>query len=168
MTELQWNANANNAMHRSWRPAGFHIDNHSRQPGDCERYATELDRIVLNRLWKRRVVRKIVYATTTFAVLSSTLCWYFGINSTSDLKAYVGMALECHPVWKDLALHHIREGRSVDDVIAATKPVYVVRHGRFIELGYQEPLSFTAVQMIAIDGKLVRAGAGSCGREADG
>ena len=26
-------------MHRSWRTAGFHMDNHSRQPGDCKRYA---------------------------------------------------------------------------------------------------------------------------------
>jgi hypothetical protein len=25
-------------MHRSWRTAGFDMDNHSRQPGDCERY----------------------------------------------------------------------------------------------------------------------------------
>ena len=36
-------------MHRSWRPAGFDMDNHSRQPGDCKRYAvkimSQLDRI---------------------------------------------------------------------------------------------------------------------------
>lgn len=90
------------------------------------------------------------------------LGWYFGIDSTRDLRAYAGMALECHPVWQDLALKRIREGQSVDDVIAKTKPVYVVRHGRFVELAYQEPLSFTVVQLIAIDGKLVRACTGSC------
>ena len=117
---------------------------------------------MLSRIWKQRFVRKAVYATVTLAVLSSMLCWYFGISSTRDLKAYAGMALECHPVWRDLALHRIREGQSVDDVIAKTKPVYVVRHGRFDELGYQEPLSFTVVQLIAIDGRLARACTGSC------
>jgi hypothetical protein len=85
-----------------------------------------------------------------------------GITNARDLKAYFGMAVECHPVWKDLALQRIREGQPVDEVIAATKPVYVVRHGRFVELGYQEPLSFTAVQIIAMDGGLVRACTASC------
>jgi len=92
----------------------------------------------------------------------STVCWYFGIHSGRDFKAYVGMALECHPVWRDLALHRIYEGQPVDDVIKQTNPVLVVRHGRFVELGYQEPLSYTGVQIVAMEGTLARACAGSC------
>ena len=117
---------------------------------------------MLRQLWKQRRVRSVVYTTAIFAALLSILCWYFGITSPRDLKAYAGMATECHPVWQDLALHRIREGDAVDEVIAKTQPIYVVRYGRFVELGYQEPLSFTVVQMIAIDGKLVRAFTGSC------
>ena len=117
---------------------------------------------MLNRLWKRRFVRRAVYATLVLTAALSTACWYFGINSSRDLKAYAGMALECHPVWQDLALHRICEGQPVDDVIEQTNPVFVVRHGRFVELGYQEPLSFTAVQIVAMDGKVARAGTASC------
>ena len=29
-------------MHRSWRTVGFNMDNHSRQPGDCKRYAFQI------------------------------------------------------------------------------------------------------------------------------
>jgi hypothetical protein len=89
-------------------------------------------------------------------------CWYFGIHSGRDMKAYAGMARECHPVWQDLALRRVYHGQHVDEVIKRTNPVYVIRHGRFVELGYQEPLSFTGVQIVAIDGKVVRACTASC------
>jgi len=88
--------------------------------------------------------------------------WYFGINTHRDLEAYVGMSLECHPVWWDLALHRIYKGQSVDAVIKQSKPAFVVRHGRFVELRYQEPFSYTGVQIVAMDGALTRAWAGSC------
>jgi hypothetical protein len=92
----------------------------------------------------------------------SLVCWYFGVRSGSDFKAYIGMALECHAVWKDLAFQRIYEGQPVDDVIKQTNPVFVVRHGRFVELTYQEPLSFTGVQVVAMDGRLTRACTWSC------
>jgi|GEM_PF-6759006 len=72
------------------------------------------------------------------------------------------MARECHPVWRDLALRRIYEGQRVDDVIERTKPVCVVRHGRFVEIAYQDPLSFSGVHMVAMDDKLVRAMSLSC------
>jgi hypothetical protein len=40
--------------------------------------------------------------------------------------------------------------------------VLVVRHGRFVELTYQEPLSFTGVQIVAVDGGITRACTWSC------
>jgi hypothetical protein len=72
------------------------------------------------------------------------------------------MALECHPVWRDLAFHRVYEGQAVDEVIKRTNPVLVVRHGRFVELSYQEPLSFTGVQIVAMDGKIARACTWTC------
>jgi hypothetical protein len=103
-----------------------------------------------------------VYAAVTLATMLSIVCWYFGIASGRDVKAYIGMALECHPVWQDLALHRVYDGQPVDDVIKQTTPVLVVRHGRFVELTYQEPLSFTGVQIVAMDGSVTRACTWSC------
>ena len=127
-----------------------------------QRYATELDRVVLRRLCKSRFLRRSLYAAVTFATMLSIACWYFGIASSRDLKAYIGMAMECHPVWQDLALHRVYCGQPVDDVIKQTTPVLVVRHGRFVELTYQEPLSFTGVQIVAVDGSVTRACTWSC------
>lgn len=110
----------------------------------------------------RFLLRRAVYVTVTLTTMLSIACWYFGIGSGRDLKAYVGMALECHPVWQDLALHRIYEGQPVDDVIKKTNPVLVERHGRFVGLTYQDPLSFTGVQIVAMDGSLTRACAWSC------
>jgi len=117
---------------------------------------------MLKGLWKTRVLRRGVYATVILTTMLWIVCWYFGIHSGRDFKAYVGMALECHPVWQDLALHRIYEGQPVEDVIKETNPVLVVRHGRFVELTYQEPLSFTGVQVVAMDGTLTRACTRSC------
>ena len=39
-------------MHRSWRPAGFDMDNHSRQPGDCKRYVQRMVHDLLPEHWK--------------------------------------------------------------------------------------------------------------------
>jgi hypothetical protein len=43
----------------------------------------------------------------------SIVSWYFGVDSGHDVKAYIGMALECHPVWQDLALHRVYDRQPV-------------------------------------------------------
>lgn len=115
-----------------------------------------------NNNWIHSLVRRSGYIAIALAVAMAIACSYFRIHSTRDLTAYVGMSFECHPVWKELALHRIQLGQPINVVIAQTKPISIERHGRFVELGYQERLSFTGVQIIAMDGKLVRASAGSC------
>jgi hypothetical protein len=96
------------------------------------------------------------------AVLAVAICSFFGIKRARDLKAYAGMALECHPVWQDLAVGRVYKGQQVNEVIETTQPVYVIRHGRFVEIGYQEPFAFTVIQIVAMDGKVVQACAASC------
>ena len=117
---------------------------------------------MLSRLRKSRALRKAVYAAVTLATMFSTVCWYCGIASSRDVKAYIGMTLECHPVWQDLALHRVYDGQPVDDVIKQTTPVLIAQRGRFVELTYQEPLSFTGVQIVAMDGSVIRACTWSC------
>lgn len=114
------------------------------------------------RLCKRRSTRRFAITALILASVTLVACWYFGLHSGRDVKAYAGMALECHPVWKRLALRTVREGQRVDEVIDKTDPAYVVRHGRFDEINYQHPLSFTFVHIVAKDGKLIRAESGSC------
>ena len=56
----------------------------------------------------------------------------------------------------------IYEGQPVGDGIKHTNPVFVVRRGRFIELTFQEPLSFTGIQIVAMDSRLTRAPTWGC------
>jgi hypothetical protein len=52
-------------MHRSWRTAGFHMDNHSRQPGDCYR-SLQLDFSGLSHMATRVRVTFFVLAFVAF------------------------------------------------------------------------------------------------------
>ena len=86
-----------------------------------------------------------------------TACaWHLRIWSSHDLLVYSEMSRECHPVWRDLHAGRIRAGQNVEEVIAVTKPGRVARYGKFVEL------SFTGVTLVAKDGHLANASAGSC------
>ncbi|TWT50132.1 hypothetical protein CA85_52660 [Allorhodopirellula solitaria] len=138
------------------------VEDSSSVPRDDYRSATQMEHIVLNRLWNLSLVRKPICLAGMFVPLLIMLSSWFGIRSGTDVVAYACMARECHPVWQDLALHRIYEGQAVEEVITSSDPVTVVRHGRFVSLGYQEPLSFNVIQIVAIDGKLAWAYSGSC------
>ena len=88
--------------------------------------------------------------------------WHFRIWSFQDLRLYLLMSRECHPVWRDLHWGHILHGQDVEEVITRTRPLGVQRFEEFVVLGYQEPGSFAAVSVVARDGKLVAGGAWSC------
>lgn len=108
-----------------------------------------------------------VSAGLVLVLLSSLLscAWYFRVWSWRDLLAYQGMSQECHPVWRELHWGRIRAGQDVEDVIAATKPVRVDRHGDFVWLNYQggEGLfDLTGVTVTAKSGRLATAAAWSC------
>src|SRR5437868_3750984 len=104
----------------------------------------------------------MTYATLVIVAVTSAGAWYFGVWGRDDVMAYYGMSKECHPVWKDLAFRRVYYGQPVNEVIERTNPVCVTRHGRFVEIDYQEPFSFSGVQIVAVDGKVVRGWAASC------
>src|SRR5687767_10335116 len=117
---------------------------------------------MLKQIWRSGLIRRAtLFLAVSIAVLTP-LCWYLRIKSQRDLVAYIGMATGCHRVWFDLTIGRVYEDQSVEDAIAATKPIFVSRHGRYVELGYQRGLSFTGISIIAKDGKLISAQAGSC------
>jgi hypothetical protein len=88
--------------------------------------------------------------------------WHFRVWTWKDLKTYQAMSRECHPVWRDLHYGRVHPGQDMEQVIAKTAPVRVLRLGRFTMLSYQEGLCFTGVTIHARDGKVAAASAWSC------
>jgi len=53
---------------------------------------------------------------------------------------YWGMARECHPVWKDLALKRIRVGQTIAELEAINPPVMKETWEKYTIISYQEGL----------------------------
>jgi hypothetical protein len=117
---------------------------------------------MFKRVWKHRLMQRTAYAIVVVAVSFFSFCWFVKIESITHPRTFIGIARSCHPVWKDLACGRIYEGQPVDEVIAKTKPAHVDRRGVFVSLDYHEPWSLTVMRVIAKNGKLVSAHAGSC------
>ena len=94
---------------------------------------------------------------------------YFRIGSWRDPFIYYAMSRECHPVWRDLVGGRVCAGQDVEEVIAATQPSRVNRYGAYVELEYRNSspggINLTGIQILAKDGRLVRARAASCAWE---
>jgi hypothetical protein len=92
----------------------------------------------------------------------------FGIWSIRDWELCREMSRDCHPVWKELYDGRIRQGQSVDDVIALTHPDRVVRFHNYVVVDYLKDgyikgtIPFSGLVLVAQDGRLVSAYAGSC------
>ena len=109
------------------------------------------------RIWAHGAVRKATYTIGVCVVAFVSLCWFFRIKSERDIMAYIGMAGECHPVWRDLAFGRVYEGQPVEETITITNPMFIIRHGRYVRLSYQEPFSFTGIEIVARDGRVISA-----------
>jgi hypothetical protein len=116
----------------------------------------------MKRFWLRRL---FIFSVIAFGILGSSLllvCWHYGIWSLRDWEIYQEMSRECHPVWKDLHSAKVHLGQPVEEVIALTWPVHVERFENFVFLDYQQGWCFTGVRIIAKNGRLISAQAGSC------
>jgi hypothetical protein len=89
------------------------------------------------------------------------VCWQNNIWSWQDWEIYEGMRHECHPVWRDLNAGRIKAGDKVENVIWRTIPPHVERFEDVTMLRYP-PAGFTIVSIMAKDGRVISAGAGSC------
>ncbi len=86
---------------------------------------------------------------------------YLGIKTKRDLAAYAGMIHDrFHPVWRDLAFRRIGKGDRLEDLVARHTPLRRDDFAPFVLLHYQEP--FGSLTVVARDGRLVEAVAGSC------
>ena len=75
--------------------------------------------------------------------------------------AYRALAEYTHPVWRELWDSRVGLGDRVEELIARTQPPRVERAGRFVRLSY-DPHEEGGLNVIARDGRLISAQAGSC------
>ena len=68
-----------------------------------------------------------------------------------------------YPIWRDLWEGRVGPGHPVEDLIAATRPAWVTRFGRFVTVEYGPPGGEgNTLGVTARDGRLVAAHAGDC------
>jgi hypothetical protein len=90
-------------------------------------------------------------------------CYFFGIHSRKDIRAYRAMAGEhFHPIWKDLAWRRICKGDNVESLLRRHPPVRREDFGPYTTLSYMEPGSFNTLTIIAKNGRLIHGQAASC------
>lgn len=115
---------------------------------------------LIKKKW-RKIIKIIAAVIAVFAISIVSSCLFFGIHSRMDVIGYYSMAREeFHPIWKDLALHRIRKGDSLESIIKKHAPVRREDFSSYTFLDYEVP--FNGLGIVAKDGKLIYAAAGSC------
>ena len=114
------------------------------------------------RLWAGRWFRRGVFASAACLIILLGLCAFFRVWSPAGLEAYRGMAAECHPVWRAFAFRQFSRGDSTASLFAKFPPTRREEFGRYGIYHYGPPMAFTGFTVIARDGQLLTAGAGSC------
>jgi hypothetical protein len=93
-------------------------------------------------------------------------CAFLRIWRVRDVEAYLGMASECHPVWRQFAFRRLGAGDSASDLLGRYPPSRREEFGRYGVYRYYQGdsngIPFTGLSVVTRDGKLLSAGAGSC------
>jgi hypothetical protein len=115
----------------------------------------------------RKLFRRGVFAFSAFLILLLSLFTFFRVWSPRDLAAYHGMAAECHPVWRAFALRQFSRGGAITALFAKYPPTERDEFGRygiysFYRGDLKDGIPFTGLTVIARDGRLITATAGSC------
>jgi len=117
-------------------------------------------------LWSNKKLRGCAIAAAIIVGVPIGCCAFLRISSAADIKAYLGMASECHPVWKRFALRQFNAGDSAAELFRRFPPSDVEEFGRYGVYYYSESsegaISFTRLRVITRAGKLLSAGTGSC------
>ena len=67
----------------------------------------------------------------TVVVVLLACCIFFRISRASDVDAYIGMASECHPIWKQFALRRFGAGDSAAELFRKFTPDRREEFGRY-------------------------------------
>ena len=118
--------------------------------------------------WSKRRAGRFVIAAALLLVLAAGFCAFLRISGPADIESYYGMAAECHPVWKQFALRRFAAGDSAAKLLRDFPPSDHEEFGPYEVYSYDRTprrpgtLSFSGLNVVSRDGKLLRAGAGSC------
>ncbi len=120
----------------------------------------------LRPLWPAKRAARVALVATLALALFVGACAFLRISRPRDLEAYLGMASECHPVWKHFALRRFGPGDSAHELFRRFPPTSRSEFGRYgiysFSLGPPGSISFTTVSVVTKDGKLLTAQSGSC------
>ncbi len=108
----------------------------------------------------KRYARTIGITVAFCVCVLGGLASYFRISSFSDLRAYGGMAAECHPIWQELAFRRIQPGDDFGPTRRTMPPDSQEHLGEYAFFDYG--VGFTSLRVYTKDDKVVAAGAGSC------
>jgi hypothetical protein len=106
----------------------------------------------------RKICKWLIGFSVLVIILIFCACLFFRISSLRDFDAYLGMASECHPVWKQFAFHHFESGDSVTNLLDKFPPSRREEFGQYgIYTYFQKPggLSFSGLTVVSRDEKLI-------------
>ena len=91
---------------------------------------------------------------------------FLRISHPRDIEAFLGMAAECHPVWKQFAFRRYGAGDSSQELFRRFPPTHRTEFGRYgvysFSAGPSNTIPFTSLSVVTRDGKLLSAASGSC------
>lgn len=94
------------------------------------------------------------------------VCVFFRISHTRDLTAMLEMNRECHPIWRQFAIRRFGHGSSASRMLQLNPATRTEQFGRYCVYHYHRgssnDIGFTSLAVVAKDGRLVSAAAGSC------
>ena len=118
-------------------------------------------------LWSKRWVRLSSAVTAFLLLIALAACWRWRIWSLKDYREYQEVC--SYPIGRDLWFGRIGPGRSVKEIMDVAPPHRTQQLDRFTCLVYYPgrppgpgELPFSGLEVVAKDGRLVRASAGSC------
>jgi len=69
--------------------------------------------------WPSKRIQRLLLAAALALALIGAACAFLRISHPHDIEAFLGMAAECHPVWKQFAFRRYGAGDSAPELFAA-------------------------------------------------
>ncbi len=116
--------------------------------------------------WLRTTRGRLSLVAVFTLVVFGAACAFLRISRPRDLEAFLGMASECHPVWRQFAFHRFKAGDSAQELFRRFPPTWRQEFGRYgiysFSDGPSNSIAFTSLSVVTKDGKLISAASGSC------
>ena len=117
------------------------------------------------RLLQRTWLRRCVVVTVLLLLCGTSACAFFRIHSRRDVIGFMEMSSGFHPAWWGLACRQFRAGDAANELIRRHPPPAIIEYGPYADYEYEicpEGISLSSLRVVAKDGRLIGAWAGSC------